>query len=451
MPKRKHSEIEDKIDKIADSATRMTASRLQVKISYSIKSLKDALNLARGFERQKMGRRQKKASGEPHTLLRLREEVIILKELDLMKTARNYLLKQMVKTKRIRESAAFIALYGEDPKIEGPGGNAAANVLGRLFKARPVLDVVHGVMDEVRQILGLDTTKVSSRNGTNQPQKQNKSEQAHHVVEKEKADTTDDFEGFSDKASSAVMDDATASDDEISNAEVSAYNDMIAGSSDDSEDDAELELDPMEISDIESQDHDRDASLSLSPDDVSEDRKAPSQRSRPSSASKTVSTSFLPSLSMGGYYSGSESEEAEDLDSNLRGPARPKERKNRRGQRERQKLAELKFGQDAKHIQNQEKNGKDTRNSGWDAKRGAVASGKYDPREKRKAGGGGFTRSKGPTGANGEVVVGMRSTKSARPAAKKQEGPLHPSWEAAKKRKQETGKAAFAGKKITFD
>jgi hypothetical protein len=38
-----------------------------------------------------------------------------------------------------------------------------------------------------------------------------------------------------------------------------------------------------------------------------------------------------------------------------------------------------------------------------------------------------------------------------KPAPKKDEGPLHPSWEAKRKAKEQATTAAFAGKKVTFD
>ena len=160
-----------------------------------------------------------------------------------------------------------------------------------------------------------------------------------------------------------------------------------------------------------------------------------------------TSTAFLPSLSMGGYYSGSESDIDDGFD-HERGPPIKQERKNRRGQRARQQIAEKKYGKEAKHLANQKLNETKSRNDGWDARKGAVGGG--DRRRGKGVGGDRFGgRNAAPTGANGDAI-GSRA-RTSKKEAKKADGPLHPSWEAAKKRKEEGGKIEFAGKKITFD
>lgn len=101
-------------------------------------------------------------------------------------------------------------------------------------------------------------------------------------------------------------------------------------------------------------------------DDSEEEALPPPKKARNRAAAKAAPASngnstFLPSL-LGGYISGSESE-AEDLDD-----IAPK--KNRRGQRARQAIWEKKFKEQAKHLNKP----KDSRDSGWDPKRGAVVS-----------------------------------------------------------------------------
>lgn len=59
---------------------------------------------------------------------------------------------------------------------------------------------------------------------------------------------------------------------------------------------------------------------------------------------------------------------------------------------------------------------------------------------KFRAGEGG---SLGATGANSDPVLAKK--------VKAVEQPLHPSWAAAKKRKDENRTVAFAGKKVVFD
>jgi hypothetical protein len=144
---------------------------------------------------------------------------------------------------------------------------------------------------------------------------------------------------------------------------------------------------------------------------------------------------------MGGYYSGSESE---DDTEQYHGPALPKERKNRRGQRARQQIAELKYGKGAKHIG--KKPTQDERSSGWDAKRGAVGRDGHSQD--------GFRKRKivQKPAEDHSAARTNRTSKTAKSKSMDDQGPLHPSWEAAKKRKmQDQTQASFQGKKITFD
>jgi hypothetical protein len=151
-------------------------------------------------------------------------------------------------------------------------------------------------------------------------------------------------------------------------------------------------------------------------------------------ASKTpaTSTTFLPSLMMGGYWSGSESE-PEEIDEAPR-------RKNRMGQQARRALWEKKYGAGANHVKEgkQKSNGRD---GGWDPRKGATD--------------GDGARRRFGTGSNTMALGTDKRTGSQRgPAAGKKpqdDKPLHPSWEAARKAKEQKTMAAFQGKKVVFD
>ena len=160
--------------------------------------------------------------------------------------------------------------------------------------------------------------------------------------------------------------------------------------------------------------------------------------------SNTKATTFLPSL-MGGYWSGSEpaSDIAEDEEA--------RNRKNRRGQRERRLIAEKKYGQNANHLRKQGQRG--SRDEGWDLRRGAQGS---DRRGKRGRGRGGpntsfhgriRTSGGGPmnSGANSAPVGNKRNI------TKGKDGSLHPSWEAARKAKEQKQTIKFEGKKVIFE
>lgn len=115
-------------------------------------------------------------------------------------------------------------------------------------------------------------------------------------------------------------------------------------------------------------DSENDDDIEETSDSDSDAVPAPKKAKLSSSAAKTKtntgSSAFLPTL-MGGYISNSESE-ASDLD------IAPSLKKNRRGQRARQAIWEKKYGEKAKHFSKPQQN---TRDLGWDARRGAVGDG----------------------------------------------------------------------------
>lgn len=179
---------------------------------------------------------------------------------------------------------------------------------------------------------------------------------------------------------------------------------------------------------------DTSLSRSTSPSSTS----PPSKTHKSNVVSSRSNSTFIPSL-MGGYWSGSESAEEDDL-------TERKARKNRRGQQARRQLWEKKYGRKANHLSSK------NRDQDWDSRNGARSS---DDRGKRGRGRGrGYERGPVPnqrsndgghgSGANSNPVV-------ARVRAKKEDGPLHPSWEAAKKAKEQKKNVAFQGKKVVFD
>ena len=177
--------------------------------------------------------------------------------------------------------------------------------------------------------------------------------------------------------------------------------------------------------------YDIQADLSLSSSESGPASNSP----EPQKVPITKKASFLPSLTMGGYISGSESE-AEDID------IAPK--KNRRGQRARQQIWEQKYGNSAKHLQKQ------GRAIEFDRRRGAV--------EKNDRSRGNFGRERR---RNTEYTAGQEKhpgqatstpVKDTKKTHRDDGGALHPSWEAAKKAKEKKdAPVAFSGKKITFD
>ena len=245
----------------------------------------------------------------------------------------------------------------------------------------------------------------------------------------------------------------TGTDEDNSNYEKYAARLACSSSNGDSDDEA---LATISIDGHNQRNYDSTKELSLSPT-PSNSSPPPSPPNQHTKSSKHVapapkSTTFLPSLMMSGYYSGSEAESAA-FDDNNDDATDIKRRKNRMGQQARRQLWEKKFGHKANHVKTQ------SRDQGWDARKGAQGG---DDRGKRGRGrgrgrGGRYDRgseqarsrdgnmSRG-SGANSDPVRGRTETE-----AKAVEGPLHPSWVAAIKAKEQKKSVAFEGKKITFE
>ncbi|KAJ9651262.1 hypothetical protein H2198_009447 [Neophaeococcomyces mojaviensis] len=488
MPKRKRDEDSNsRFSEIADYAVRTKASRFKSHFDNGVKSLTTQIKLARAFDRQKMSRRIKQAGSDATKMERLQAELEVLKTLDASTTAQNYLLKQCVRTKRIEESEAFVAVFGKDAagKLKGVTRVAEGNVLGRLFKSNPVGEVLPRIMKGIREVLDVDG-EVGARSGGTVSAKEPEAGVALQ-------EASDEFAGFSDGSD---QDAPSVNENEMSGGmdeeTLRMYDSRLAASSDS---DSEADLNgqnydrhqySMSITSDEDdgldQSNDQDEDVSL-PDESNTDDDQNTVR-QPRSTSKSLNassdvpitrTSFLPTLMHGGYYSGSESPSDPDDDPDADFAAAMKPRKNRRGQRERRAIAEKKFGSRAKHLV--QENGAEgvhsarqalitrvnvkERDDGWDLRRGAVGDRHSAVRgHGAESGGKGVGRFERRNGARGSRSTGSNAdpvNMNARRLGKKESGnenkPLHPSWEAAKKRKMESksGVGSFAGTKITFD
>ncbi|KAA8644487.1 hypothetical protein EYZ11_003036 [Aspergillus tanneri] len=449
MLKRKFSDRKYTATEPTDS---LQTIRLKQKFDQGVLLLSRALKTARGFERQKLGRREKtaKSQGQDETLKRLEEEVQVLKTLDPPVAAAKYLLKQMLKTKRIAESPTFIQFKQSKSKIstEGPKSPAEANVLARLYKSTPVKNVYPDIMTGIRKLLGLD----DASRGKNAVTGKVTSESSGGRNEEDYKRDDDDFSGSDfEAAPSAVSRSSTKlprSDEEeevigMSDAESEDFARFNSRLAPDSEDDSEGEDQASDVSegiDLTTSKPYPDISISRSP---SPDSPPPpkKQKSKIPPMEPVTSTTFLPSLTMGGYFSGSEAE-TEDVDNE------PPRRKNRMGQQARRALWEKKFGSGANHLKNQKHSERNNRDSGWDSRRGAIGDG--DGSRGRRGRG----RGRGGGSMGGKIqrqeVDRPAPRGSAAKKPQKDNRPLHPSWEAARRAKEQKT-ASFQGKKFVFD
>lgn len=386
--------------------------------------------------------------------------------LNLEETSQRYLSKQLAKTKRIAESPEFIrlekALMATFTTGSGPRDPAEANVTARLYKSNPVQSALPNILSDIRNILGVDE---------NQPKKPQEKKQADKATDDEDKSTVK--AKTSDKKRDAPLDSAIENDhsadveepddasmhdvsDDDESLDLSQFDARLASDSEEEEEgssDNELAGRPT----ITKPKYDVADDLSISSGSVSGDQsETPPPSQLKGSKRKAVleadkppkDTTFLPSLMMGGYWSGSESEPEDDEITNA-ATGRP-QRKNRMGQQARRALWEKKFGNSAKHLQDQkDDNGRrdGNKNSGWDARRGATDYNDKPRWAKRgvQQPSSSFERRRDESHSAGPAAHQASKSSAASSA------PLHPSWEAARKAKQAKAQASFQGKKITFD
>lgn len=312
------------------------------------------------------------------------------------------------------------------------------NVHARLCKANAVREVMESVLNDVQKALGINIAEKDDvrMKKTRLRAKDFMQEDMRATVEGKNKNVPlkDEVRRHDGKRDPEGEEQPDISD---SNEVPDHFLDHLASSEDDSNGNAEANV---AVEDLErqllnegikksratssSRVYDHAGDLSFSEDEAM----SPSLTPEPQKASAPKKSAFLPSLTMGGYISGSGSDIDDDID------IAPK--KNRRGQRERRAIWEKKFGAKAKHLTAQK------RDEGWDPKRGATEMDRH-----------GIGKRKGEFRANSSDRRNAHNpTVVQREQRRDDSGPIHPSWEAAKKAKEKNdAPVAFLGKKITFD
>ncbi|KAK4549341.1 hypothetical protein LTR36_006338 [Oleoguttula mirabilis] len=441
MPKRKRDGSAD-VD-AGDAALGAQQQRIQYKLKQGTVKLGHAFKIAKGFERQKLGRRKKSAVTEKveKDVQRIDAEIAALKTLDNAKCAQHHLYKTLSKIKAVVESPKLPAAVAKPTALSTDV--AALNVHARLCNSNPVKEALPAVLADVQQALGVPV----SEGGKGRKQRLRAKDYADVPIDgtgkgagKDKARPIPRQDHVESDASHDEGDGGVPLDTDGSEDDLEQLNERLASSEDDGGSEDEIDVETLERQ-LASEGirtahpaqarkiYDHAADLSLS--DNGSPTASPSPE--PQKAPAPKKSSFLPSLTMGGYISGSGSDIDDDID------VAPK--KNRRGQRARQQLWEKKFGTKAKHLQNQ----KPERNEGWDPKRGATDRSERSGERSRKP------RDK-PFGDRRPTAANAQPIDEAKIKHRDDSGPIHPSWEAAKKAKEaKAAPVAFQGKKITFD
>jgi hypothetical protein len=336
--------------------------------------------------------------------------------------------------------------------------SAIRNVTARLYNTKPVKEAMSQIMGSIYNILGIQNPSTTTKNktqGKGVPENNGvgQANPVEHSIDEGVGGPDRSppgkhsrvFEVLTHLAASdpdpdskldLELDDAHESDD---------MQDALVVGSFDEESDRDVDrasTSGHSNSDLGISEQANDTSTSLS-----KSSQSPSPPPRPRKPTKQAQqgsskpgSTFLPTL-MGGYWSGSESA-TDDEDTSTR-------KKNRPGQQARRALWEKKYGARANHLKDQA-SGK-SRDKDWDPRRGA--RGAEDGRFTRgkAAGIGGravFVRNRVQSTGENVVAVKPRLMGMGR---RDDVGPLHPSWEAAKKAKEAKQTAAFQGKKVVFE
>ncbi|KAI5963881.1 BUD22 [Candida theae] len=245
-------------------------------------------------------------------------------------------------------------------------------------------------------------------------------------------------DGENDDISDGSSDNSAESD--LDDEEKLAEFDGMVAASDQDDDESDEGLNP-EINYNEVTDEEPSEAENDDDDDDDSDDFFDEEPSKKKSKTGSIDDEYnLPELAQG-YYSGGSDDESDDVDNDDVVKSITQQRKNRRGQRARQKIWAQKYGKEAKHIvKNRERvqSERETRQREYEERQRKRELKAQLLAEKQK-----------PTGANTEPL-GERKFRelSATPTEDKK---IHPSWEAKKLAEEKLKNVKFQGKKITFD
>lgn len=323
---------------------------------------------------------------------------------------------------------------------------AVSNVTARLYNAKPVKVVMTQIMGFIYAAIGIKSPTTKGQSDRKVSKKDGTAEESQRT----KVATHDQNDGEADSVMAEDLESEPANWEFDSGID-DQYLSRLASSSEDEEEEEddrgeeEGHKDQRSSSKQSKTLHARDLSITPSVSDAESDSEAsesPGPVTKVKRASKPERTkggsTFLPTL-MGGYLSGEESAtDNEDV--------APPPRKNRRGQRARREIWEKKYGAKAAHLK---KEAEKAKNVVWDPKRGAVTAKDRAVRKGRN----GFVRSREQVTGENAIPVASRNRGVTGPTEKEKRDakPLHPSWIAARKAKEEKKAASFEGKKIVFD
>lgn len=441
-----------KLSKVPAEPPKKYNSNLEKKLDQGRELVFNAIKLVRRFERQKLSRRSKTAEADKNEkdIKRIDDEIRALNTLDVGDVTDRHIKKVFLKIKVISTSGKLPESIAakEYPSLD----QAAANVTARLYKAPQVTDAMKRLVEAVRREVTPKSSTKATILSADDPNENSKDKQPSSVPKRSERLKDNRAEKPGMRSKSSLNEEEEEEEEVNSDVEETIH---VNGQIEDQNGGHDL----SDEGSIHKQAGSPQIGLE-SEEDGSEAEESEADLARPSlrrtnrslsisssdaeefSKESTRASTFLPSLTAGGYISDSDSE-ASDINADIA------PRKNRRGQRARQQIAERKYGASAKHIQKVREKEKRGKNAGWDARRGAVPSeGSHVHADRARMISGLEVES------NFSKDRGVHSeTRKPEKRKKDDEGPLHPSWVARKqaKEKEQSTLKQFAGKKVVFD
>lgn len=290
------------------------------------------------------------------------------------------------------------------------------NLISKLLNHKEFKKITDGVELSFKLILG--PVKVDKKNDS----ELKKIEKESGIEEKLDEDSDDESDIESEEEEQEEEGDHNE-DEEFDENAFAEFDDLV-GDSEGEEEEVELdqEIDYNQVTDEEPSEDGDEEEEGEADDFFVEDIKEKKEKKEKHK---------LPELAVG-YYSGDEEEDKKHINDKLVEEIVKPQRKNRRGQRERQKIWELKYGGGANHV----KKAKEDRQKERERKQL-----EWEERERKRQ------EKLANSIKDGSIASGGNSTPLGVKGNKQQ---VHPSWE-AKKKQQELSSLKFEGTKKKFD
>lgn len=498
MPKRKRLEDE-----------------LEEKLGHHSKELFRMLKVAKGFERQRMAKRQRDPKSTPDKRRRIEKEIVVLKvrfylsltkdpswmvantsqSLDLQSVANAHLCASLLKVKALAESPKLpdeVKNGVPKPEISEEERALLHNVTSGLYNQTKVREVIDKAIADICRTLQVPVPdkKGKSKKGEKKAEVPSRKEPEEQPADQTKqSDKTAKRQKIENEKTTAQEAEQVGDEEEewngLSDAEedegneeevIKRFDDRLGSSEsedsggDDEYDTANEELDPMEITDESASEQSDDEELSDKEDDESDeegisgtDASEDSEDSEDDDEDDSDSSAVSPPPKMRKESKKAASTRVTDtkfLPSLMGGYVSGSESEasdidvapTARKNRRGQRARQAIWEKKFKEKAKHLEKEKSGRDAGWDLKRGAVDG--SSSRTPWKQG------IKTPFEKRSATVDSSEQAPSAEfqpkpqkkpPPKKDDEGPLHPSWEARKKAKEAQQTAAFSGKRVVFD